>query len=179
MAWDSETTSARLGALRQKLVETPRGPEVDGSKTSTRLLTELTNQIDDYLLPRLANLDAPLLVAIGGSTGSGKSTITNSLVGEDVTEPGLLRPTTRTPVLVCNPEDELWFTSGGVLPDLPRLSSLGWQGTFPFFSFPSKWPALSDVPLFRPEPGIPPRLPPVSSNWDQAQATPVREKITP
>jgi predicted GTPase len=52
-------------------------------------------QIEDYLLPRLANLDAPLLVVLGGSTGSGKSTLTNHLVGAEVTTPGVLRPTTR------------------------------------------------------------------------------------
>ena len=34
----------------------------------------IVNQLDDYILPRLANLDAPLLAVLGGSTGSGKST---------------------------------------------------------------------------------------------------------
>jgi hypothetical protein len=60
--------------------------------------------------PRLASLDAPLLAVVGGSTGSGKSTLVNSLVGSVVSAPGVLRPTTRSPVLVHHPDDERWFT---------------------------------------------------------------------
>lgn len=32
----------------------------------------------------------------------------------------MLRPTTRTPVLVCHPEDHHWFSGMRVLPDLTR-----------------------------------------------------------
>ena len=39
------------------------------------------DQLDDYLLPRLRDPGAPLLVVVGGSTGAGKSTLVNSLVG--------------------------------------------------------------------------------------------------
>ena len=39
-------------------------------------------QLDDYVIPRLHRIDAPLLAVVGGSTGSGKSTIVNSLMGE-------------------------------------------------------------------------------------------------
>lgn len=81
---------------------------------------EAVDQIEDYLLPRLAHLDAPLLAVLGGSTGSGKSTLTNSLIGQDVSEAGVLRPTTRSPVLVHHPDDSEWFSGDGVLPDLPR-----------------------------------------------------------
>ena len=35
---------------------------------------ELVRQLDDYVLPRLRRLDAPLLTVVGGSTGAGKST---------------------------------------------------------------------------------------------------------
>lgn len=88
---------------------------------------ELAHQIDDYLVPRFRRLDAPLLVVLGGSTGSGKSTITNALVGEEVSPSGVLRPTTRAPVLVCNPVDEPWFLGQDILPELPRVT--GSQGT--------------------------------------------------
>ncbi|WP_336250727.1 GTPase domain-containing protein [Stomatohabitans albus] len=87
----------------------------------------IVDQIDDYLIPRLNRLDAPLLAVLGGSTGAGKSTITNSLIGQVVSEAGVLRPTTRSPLLLCNPDDQAWFTAGGVLPELPR--STGARGT--------------------------------------------------
>lgn len=77
-------------------------------------------QIDDYILPRLNNADAPLLGVVGGSTGSGKSTLVNGIVGTPVTTPGVIRPTTRQPVLVAHPHDTDWFNSGEVLPGLAR-----------------------------------------------------------
>ncbi|MCH8613417.1 dynamin family protein [Arsenicicoccus dermatophilus] len=83
--------------------------------------TSLVTQLDDYILPRLAALDAPLLVVVGGSTGSGKSTLVNSVVRESVTRSGVLRPTTRAPVLVHHAEDQEWFT-GKVLPRFGRLT---------------------------------------------------------
>ncbi|MGI8531685.1 MAG: ABC transporter, partial [Geodermatophilaceae bacterium] len=45
----------------------------------------LAGQLQDYLLPRLRRLDAPLLAVVGGSTGAGKSTLINTLVGDEVT----------------------------------------------------------------------------------------------
>ena len=42
----------------------------------------------------------------------------NSLVGTRVTTPGVLRPTTRSPVLVHNPDDADWFGQDRILPDL-------------------------------------------------------------
>ncbi|GAA0396474.1 dynamin family protein [Microbispora corallina] len=90
-----------------------------------RALRELSGQLDDYLLPRLAAIDAPLLAVVGGSTGAGKSTLVNSLVGETVAEPGVLRPTTLAPTLVANPADREWFTSPKVLPGLPRVTGGG------------------------------------------------------
>lgn len=80
----------------------------------------VADQIDDYILPRLANIDAPLLAVVGGSTGSGKSTLVNAIVGRQVSTSGVIRPTTRQPVLVANPGDSEWFNSGHVLPGLAR-----------------------------------------------------------
>ena len=94
-------------------------PEVAAAR---HVRTQLVDQIDDYLLPRLAQLDAPLLLVVGGSTGAGKSTIVNSLVGREVSPAGVLRPTTRTPVLACNPHDLPWFESPRVLPELARTT---------------------------------------------------------
>ncbi|HEY3008703.1 MAG TPA: ABC transporter [Micromonosporaceae bacterium] len=87
-----------------------------------RVGAALVAQLDDYLLPRLARLDAPLLVVVGGSTGAGKSTLVNSLVRSPVSAAGVLRPTTRAPVLVCNPADTAWFRQGELLPGLVRTA---------------------------------------------------------
>lgn len=83
---------------------------------------DLVHQLDDYVLPRLRSLDAPLLCVVGGSTGAGKSTLVNSLVGEEVTRAGVLRPTTRASVLVHHPDDRDWFTGDRILPGLSRVT---------------------------------------------------------
>ena len=84
--------------------------------------SRLLDQLDDYIIPRLSSLDAPLLAVVGGSTGAGKSTLVNSLVGHEVSEPGVLRPTTRSPVLTHHPDDARWFTDQRILPGLARLT---------------------------------------------------------
>lgn len=85
----------------------------------------IVNQLDDYILPCLANLDAPLLAVLGGSTGSGKSAFVNALLRERVSNPGVIRPTTRQPVLVAHPDDADWFKSPQVLPGLARSHGAG------------------------------------------------------
>src|SRR5215216_2791358 len=67
-------------------------------------------------------MDAPALIVVGGSTGAGKSTLLNSLVGSIVSPAGVLRPTTRAPVLAFHPDDLEWFEGTRVLPGLPRAS---------------------------------------------------------
>src|SRR3954451_11490031 len=96
--------------------------EVPGVSGGRRVRDEIVAQIDDYLLPRLASMDAPLLIVVGGSTGAGKSTLVNSLVGASVSQSGVLRPTTRAPVLVCHPDDLRWFEDDRVLPAMNRTS---------------------------------------------------------
>ena len=81
---------------------------------------EVAVQLADYVMPRILAADAPLLAVVGGSTGAGKSTLVNSIVGAAVTEAGVLRPTTRSPVLVHNPADADWFVQARILPDFRR-----------------------------------------------------------
>ena len=111
-----------LERLRDELVPARVELELPSAAAARRVRDELVAQIDDYLLPRLRRLDAPLLMVVGGSTGAGKSTLVNSLVGAEVSAAGVLRPTTRAPVLVCNPADLPWFSDDRVLPELSRTS---------------------------------------------------------
>src|SRR3954454_17553241 len=83
----------------------------------------MVEQLEDYVLPRLIQIEAPLLTVVGGSTGAGKSTLGNSLVARRVPEPGVLRPTTRSPVLVPNPADVDWFDKERILPGLARTTA--------------------------------------------------------
>jgi energy-coupling factor transporter ATP-binding protein EcfA2 len=78
-------------------------------------------QLEDYILPRYRSLDAPLLAVVGGSTGAGKSTLVNALVGHPVTRAGAVRPTTRRPMLLHHPDDAAWFEDARVLPGLARV----------------------------------------------------------
>ncbi|WP_307613426.1 dynamin family protein [Pseudarthrobacter sp. W1I19] len=78
-------------------------------------------QLDDYILPRYRSLDAPLLAVVGGSTGAGKSTLVNALVGHPVTRSGAIRPTTRQPILLHHPSEAAWFEGQRVLPTLSRI----------------------------------------------------------
>jgi hypothetical protein len=95
--------------------------EMPGAEEQRGARTEMVDQLEDYVIPRLMTIDAPLLAVVGGSTGAGKSTLVNSLVGRRVTEPGVLRPTTRSPVLVHHPDDAHWFGQDRLLPDLERV----------------------------------------------------------
>jgi hypothetical protein len=109
--------------LRKEVANLQLSLEVDGVATAREQREALLTQLDDYLLPRLRRLDAPLLAVVGGSTGAGKSTLVNSIARREVTRSGVLRPTTRSPVLVHHPYDSGAFLSQRVLPGLARVTS--------------------------------------------------------
>ena len=114
---------AALVNLRAAVGEVRLALDLPGAAAGRVEGAQMLDQLDDYLLPRVRAVGAPLLVVVGGSTGAGKSTLVNSLLGEVVTDAGVLRPTTRAPVLVHNPRDAGWFRGDRVLPGLARLAS--------------------------------------------------------
>ncbi len=111
-----------LERLRDDLRKVRLELQVPGKEEARRARDDLAAQVDDYILPRLRQMDAPALIVVGGSTGAGKSTLVNSLVGAVVSPAGVLRPTTRAPVLACHPDDVRWFEDDRVLPGLPRVT---------------------------------------------------------
>ncbi len=111
-----------LVRLRGRLTAASLPLDLPGVVEIRATRAELVDQLEDYVIPRLMTVDAPLLAVVGGGTGAGKSTLVNSLVGRRVTAPGVLRPTTRSPVLVHNPEDASWFGQDRLLPDLQRVT---------------------------------------------------------
>lgn len=104
-------------ALEESLSAIPDGSRGDAQRALRRL--------QDVVLPRLEDADAPVLVVVGGSTGSGKSTLVNSLLGRNVSRAGAVRPTTRRPVLICSPQQRDWFMSDRVLPRLAKSEGSG------------------------------------------------------
>lgn len=119
----AERLSAALTRLREALAVVRLPLELPSSAAAHAVARGAVAQLDDYVLPRLDRLDAPLLAVVGGSTGAGKSTLVNSLLGRVVTSPGVIRPTTRSPVLVHHPDDADWFASDKILPGLARSTS--------------------------------------------------------
>lgn len=101
------------------------GTAEHGTASARTLLAAMARQLDDYILPRSASVDNPLTIVVGGSTGAGKSTLVNTLLGEQLTQSGAIRPTTRHPVLLHRAEDEAALSPERFLPTLLRTRTSG------------------------------------------------------
>ena len=67
-------------ALRAEVAGSRLPLDLAETKAATAHREALLHQLDDYVLPRLSSLDAPLLAVIGGSTGARQSTLVGSVV---------------------------------------------------------------------------------------------------
>ncbi|MDX6228051.1 MAG: hypothetical protein QOI76_1441 [Frankiales bacterium] len=129
---------AALGELRRVVKAAPLRLDLPTAVEGSHLREELLATLDDQVLPRLTRPGAPVLVVVAGPTGAGKSTLVNSLVRAPVSRTGVLRPTTRAPVLVCNPADEHWYLEGRPLSGLrPVRDTSADAGTVQVVSAPT------------------------------------------
>lgn len=105
------------GALLDALVDTrrvvattelplPTGHEGE----SGELMEHMLDQLDHHLIPRVREEASPAIVVVAGSTGAGKSTVVNALMGAELTASGVLRPTTKVPHLFHHPLDTQLLT---------------------------------------------------------------------
>jgi energy-coupling factor transporter ATP-binding protein EcfA2 len=142
----TETTSAAasspllaaLADLRAVVQAAPLRLELPTAVLGGHLREELLATLDDHVLPRLTHPGAPVLVVVAGPTGAGKSTLVNSLVRAPVSRTGVIRPTTRAPVLICNPADEAWYLEGRPLSGLrPVRDGSAEVGTVQIVSSPT------------------------------------------
>ena len=84
--------------------------DLPGAQELRELRDRVETQIGAHLLPRLKREAGPAVVVLGGSTGAGKSTLVNSVVGREITAAGVIRPTTTEPLLAVREED-LWLVA--------------------------------------------------------------------
>ena len=88
-----ETLAGRRAALR---------PASDAARTRA---ARLRDHLAGHVRVRARSLDAPLVVLLLGPTGAGKSTLFNTIAGRPASPTGVLRPTTRTAIVLAHPDD--------------------------------------------------------------------------
>ncbi|HET7473107.1 MAG TPA: GTPase domain-containing protein [Candidatus Limnocylindrales bacterium] len=99
----------RLGELAEAWLASP-----PTSSAARERATQLRDHVTGHLRVRAATLDAPLLVLLLGPTGAGKSSLFNALAGRSASRTGVLRPTTRTAVVLAAPADVAALRAGAL-----------------------------------------------------------------
>ncbi|HEX6934385.1 MAG TPA: GTPase [Streptosporangiaceae bacterium] len=122
---DARKLESALVDLRDAVTRTQLLLDFPGIEAARAERQQVISQVEDYLLPRLRQSGAPILISMVGSTGAGKSTLLNSIAGRQVSATGIRRPTTNSPVLACHPDEVGWFAENVFLPTLPRVRQQG------------------------------------------------------
>jgi hypothetical protein len=132
-AVDTTALQAALTGLAEQVAAARASAPAPGDLGAARR-RRLAWHLDDYLLPRVRDLEAPLVCILLGSTGAGKSSLLNGLAGARVSPSGVVRPTTMRPVVLLAPGQVDAFMSGKVLAalaDADRLQLVVHEGAFP------------------------------------------------
>ena len=87
------------------------GPATEAARTRA---VQLRDHATGHLRVRAASLDSPLVVLLLGPTGAGKSSLFNALAGRAASRTGVLRPTTRTAIVLAHPEDVATLRAGAL-----------------------------------------------------------------
>src|SRR5918999_2317394 len=132
-AVDTAAVQAALAGLAERLEAARPAAPGPGDQSEARR-RRLAWHLADYLLPRVRDLEAPLVCILLGSTGAGKSSLLNGLAGAPVSPSGVVRPTTMRPVVLLAPGQVDAFMAGKVLAalaDADRLQLVVHDRAFP------------------------------------------------
>ncbi len=88
-----ETLASRRSAMRS------------ATEAARTRAARLRDHLGGHVRVRARSLDAPLVVLLLGPTGAGKSTLFNTIAGRTASPTGVLRPTTRTAIVLAHPDD--------------------------------------------------------------------------
>ena len=138
----SSSPSKSLDELAQQLEDLIFGFPV-AQAPAVKLRNTAISRLREHLRARGTDLDGPLVAVLAGSTGVGKSTLLNSLVGAQVPT-SVRRPTTLTPVLVYHPDDELWLAADRILGGFEKIRLLdddAWDDPAVASAVPERAPA--------------------------------------
>src|SRR5919204_2830363 len=122
-AVDTTALQAALRGLADQVATATAVAPAPGDLWAARR-RRLAWHLDDYLLPRVRDLEAPLVCILLGSTGAGKSSLLNGLASARVSPSGVVRPTTMRPVVLLAPDQVDAFMGGKVLAALADADRL-------------------------------------------------------
>ena len=100
----------RLAALAARRLAFPTANPAASARAR-----QLHDHLDGFVRPRVADIDAPLLVLLLGPTGAGKSSLMNTIADAEVSKVGVLRPTTKDAVLYASEGDSHRILASGRL----------------------------------------------------------------